>query len=164
MTNNYSFVRLTDIPAASIREHMSDPRVAKHLPLMTKTEWQDSDVDSLVKVKEACWTKDGLGHWAILSGETYIGWGGFQKEAKEWDFGLVLHPDHFGHGLRITHQALRYAADHPDIFEVTFLLAPSRKNLGALKRFGAEFVGEVNYADQAFLKYRLALPKAQGSS
>ncbi|UZD92306.1 GNAT family N-acetyltransferase [Cognatishimia activa] len=162
MTNNYRFLRLTEIPTAAIREHMSDPRVAKHLPLMTKTSWQDSDVEALIASKEACWTKDGLGHWGILSGDTYLGWGGFQKEAEEWDFGLVLHPDHFGHGLKIAHQALRYAVQHPDISEVTFLLAPSRKNLSALSRYGAEFIGDVSHADQTFLKFRLPTP--QGGS
>jgi hypothetical protein len=32
---------------------------------------------------------------------------------------------------------------------------PTRKNLGALDRLGAEFVGEIEYEGARFLKYRL---------
>ena len=38
---------------------------------------------------------------------------------------------------------------------VTFLLPPSRRNLGALTRLGARFVGEVTYDGARFRKYRL---------
>ena len=38
---------------------------------------------------------------------------------------------------------------------VTFLLPPSRKNLGAIKRLGAQPVGDVEYDGAKFLKYRL---------
>ncbi|MGA9252616.1 MAG: hypothetical protein WBV71_09235 [Roseobacter sp.] len=38
---------------------------------------------------------------------------------------------------------------------VTFLLLPSRKNLGALNRLGAVFVGEREYNGAGFLKFRL---------
>jgi len=38
---------------------------------------------------------------------------------------------------------------------VTFLLPPSRRNLGALGRLGAAFVGELDYDGFTFLKYRL---------
>ena len=54
----------------------------------------------LVAAKEACWRRDGLGHWAILANGAYAGWGGFQKEGEDWDFGLVLSPGFFGLGQR----------------------------------------------------------------
>ena len=38
---------------------------------------------------------------------------------------------------------------------VTFLLPPSRKNLGARNRLGAVFVGEREYNGAGFLKFRL---------
>jgi len=38
---------------------------------------------------------------------------------------------------------------------VTFLLPPSRKNLGALERLGARHVGEIEYGGAKFLKFRL---------
>ncbi|MEM8704541.1 MAG: hypothetical protein AAGF82_22225, partial [Pseudomonadota bacterium] len=81
--------------------------------------------------------------------------GGFQKEGEEWDFGLVLRPDAFGLGVRISRQALDIALADPRIPFVTFLLPPSRKNLGALKRLGAVCIGEIEYDGAAFLKFRL---------
>ena len=38
---------------------------------------------------------------------------------------------------------------------VTFLLPPSRKNLGALDRLGAKPVGQIEYDGETFLKFRL---------
>lgn len=149
-----TFARLPDIPAAEIIAHMSDPRVAEHMPLL-KTKWDDQFLAKFVATKEACWQRDGLGHWAILCNGNYVGWGGFQKEGDEWDFGLVLKAEHFGLGTRITRKAIQFAMADQRIPYVTFLLPPSRKNLGALKRLGAEFVKEVEHDGAQFLKYRL---------
>lgn len=149
-----TFVRLTDVSADDIIAHMSDPRVAEHMPLLT-FDWDHKTVADFVAAKEQCWQRDGLGHWAILCNGAYVGWGGFQKEADEWDFGLVLRPQSFGLGGRISKKALKIAKADPRIPFVTFLLPPSRKNLGALTRLGAQFVEETEYAGARFLKYRL---------
>jgi len=148
------FARLPEIEPAEIAAHMSDPRVAEHMPLLT-FEWDAAAVTKFVAQKEACWARDGLGHWAFLSDGRYVGWGGFQKEGEEWDYGLVLRPDAFGLGIRISRQALDFAVADARIPFVTFLLPPSRKNLGALKRLGAVCVGEIDYDGATFLKFRL---------
>jgi len=154
LKQNIAFARLSEIDPAEIAAHMSDPRVAEHMPLLTFA-WDDAAVSKFVAQKEECWDRDGLGHWAILSDGRYVGWGGFQKEGDEWDFGLVLRPDAFGLGTRISRQALEYAIADERIPFVTFLLPPSRKNLGALKRIGAKFVGEIEYDGARFLKFQL---------
>ncbi|MCA0044202.1 GNAT family N-acetyltransferase [Celeribacter sp. ASW11-22] len=148
------FVRLTEVPAGDILSHMSDPRVAEHMPLLTEA-WTEDTVAAFVAAKEACWARDGLGHWAFVVDGAYVGWGGFQKEGEEWDFGLVLRPDRFGLGLRIAKKALAFARTDPRIPYVTFLLPPSRRHLGALRRMGAEQVGEMMYEGNRFLKFRL---------
>lgn len=134
--------------------HMSDPRVAEHMPLLT-FEWDETVVANFVASKEQCWSRDGLGHWAILLDNEYVGWGGFQKEGDEWDYGLVLMPEYFGLGIRISRKAIEFAIADDRIPYVTFLLPPSRKNLGALKRLGAIFIGETKHDGSTFLKYRL---------
>ena len=96
-----------------------------------------------------------MGHWAVLHEGTYVGWGGFQKEGDEWDFGLVLTPSAFGLGRRIAKKAIDFAIADERIPFVTFLLPPSRKNLGALKKMGAGHVGEVDYDGETFLKFRM---------
>jgi hypothetical protein len=149
-----AFARLAEIPVDDILAHMADPRVAVHLPLLSGA-WNAETAASFVAAKEACWRRDGLGHWAILHGGRYVGWGGFQKEGDEWDFGLVLKPDAFGLGPAITRKAFAFARADARVPYVTFLLPPSRTRLAALRRLGARFVGEVDYQGAVFRKYRL---------
>lgn len=150
----FVFARLIDIPLDLLVAHMSEPRMAEHMPLLTEP-WGRGVAERFVAAKEACWRRDGLGHWAILAEGRYVGWGGFQREGEEWDFGLVLRPDAFGLGGPITRQALAFARADPRIPFVTFLLPPSRRSLGALARLGGCFVGEVEHAGAVFRKYRL---------
>ena len=149
-----SFVRLPEIPPDQIARHMSDPRMAAHMPLLT-SRWSRETVADFVAAKEAYWRLDELGHWAILRDGVYVGWGGFQKEGDEWDFGLVLKSDCFGLGPRIAKMALEFARADARIPFVTFLLPPSRKSLRGLARLGTQFVGEVEYEGACFRKYRL---------
>ncbi len=80
---------------------------------------------------------------------------GFQKEDDEWDLGLVLRPGAFGLGKRISKMAIDFAIADKRIPFVTFLLPPSRKNLGALRKLGAKHIGEIECEDAQFLKFRL---------
>ena len=149
-----SFARLSRIAPDTIIAHMSDPRLREHMPLLDGP-FDAAACAALVAAKEAAWARDGLGHWATLDDGAYVGWGGFQREGDEWDFGLVLRPDRFGLGARITRQALSFARADPRIPFVTFLLPPSRRHLRGLDRLGARFVGEADYAGERFRKYRL---------
>jgi hypothetical protein len=154
LSTGITFTRLTEVDPAEILTHMSDPKVAEHMPLLT-FEWDAPAVATFVAMKEDHWRRDGLGHWAILSDGRYVGWGGFQKEGEEWDYGLVLRPDAFGLGARISRKALAFALADDRIPFVTFLLPPSRRNLGALHRLGARQIGEIEYDGARFLKFRL---------
>ncbi len=154
MKNEIAFVRLTEIQPSEIAAHMSDPRVAEHMPLLTSA-WDTKVAAGFVAKKEEYWTRNGLGHWAFLIDGAYVGWGGFQKEGEEWDFGLVLRPQAFGFGRRVAVKAIEFAMADERIPFVTFLLPPSRKNLRALDRLGARPIGEIEYDGERFLKYRL---------
>jgi hypothetical protein len=151
-----AFVSLAEIPLDRFVAHMNDPRTGAHMPLLTGS-LTVQDAAALVAAKLASWRRDGLGHWAILEGGRYVGWGGFQKEGDEWDFGLVLVPEAFGLGARITREALAFARANTSISYITFLLPPSRKHLGALVRMGARPIGEVTHGGATFRKYRLDL-------
>ncbi|WP_291730672.1 GNAT family N-acetyltransferase [Leisingera sp. F5] len=152
--NSVRFVRLTEIAPLEIARHMSDPRMAEHMPLLTGT-WDEEAARAFVAAKESFWQKDGLGHWAFLQQGQYLGWGGFQKEESEWDFGLVLRPGCFGLGPAIARQALEFARGDPRIPLVTFLLPPTRRHLRPLARLGAVQAGEALCGGQRFLKFRL---------
>lgn len=151
------FARLTEIPLETLVAHMSDPRMAEHMPLLA-APWDRAAAERFVAAKEEGWRRDGLGHGAILCDGRYVGWGGFQKEGDEWDLGLVLKPEAFGLGPRILREAVAFARADRRIPFVTFLLPPSRRKLGALDRLGARFVGEVDNGGAIFLKYRMATP------
>jgi RimJ/RimL family protein N-acetyltransferase len=154
VTVEITFARLSAIEPAEIAAHMSDPRVAQHMPLLT-ARWDAETAAEFIATKEAYWARDGLGHWAFLADGRYVGWGGFQKEGDEWDFGLVLRPDAFGLGVRIAGKAIDFARADARIPFVTFLLPPSRRNLGALERLGARQAGQTEYGGETFLKFRL---------
>lgn len=154
MKNEIAFARLPEIDPAEIAAHMSDPRIAKHMPLLT-TQWNVASAVNFVDQKEQNWNRDGLGHWAILSSGRYIGWGGLQREGDEWDFGLVLRPDAFGLGRSVMKKAIDFAISDSRIPFATFLLPPSRNNQGALERLGAKLVGMIEYCGESFLKFRL---------
>ena len=154
MKDEISFVRLSEIDPTEIAAHMSDPRIAEHMPLLTFA-WDAKVAADFVAQKEQCWARDGLGHWAFLANRRYVGWGGFQKEDDEWDFGLVLRSNAFGLGRCISKKAINFAIADERIPFVTFLLPPSRKNLSALDRLGARQVGEIAYDGAKFLKFRL---------
>jgi RimJ/RimL family protein N-acetyltransferase len=154
LKHRITFTRLQEVAPSEIIDHMSDPRVAEHMPLL-KSAWDEDTLTSFIVTKEEYWNRDGVGHWAILSDGKYVGWGGFQKEGGEWDFGLVLRPEAFGLGIRISKKAIEFAVTDQRIPFITFLLPPSRKKFRALERLGARFVGEVEYDGEKFLKYRL---------
>lgn len=151
------FASLGDIAPETVIAHMSDARMSVHMPLLDGP-WGQDDYHRFMAAKDAYWQRDGLGHWAILVDESYVGWGGFQKEGDDWDFGLVLRPDCFGLGLAITRKVLNVACNDPRIEYVTFLLPPTRKHLRGLLRLGACFVGKVSHDGEVFLKYRLDTP------
>lgn len=152
-----TFARLPEIPLAALVAHMNDPRVARHLPLLDFSFDHDAAV-AFVAAKEERWRLDGLGHGAFMIDGVYAGWGGFQKECGDWDLGLVLTSDHFGAGPRILRRLLEIARADARIPSVTFLLAPSRRNIRGLARLGAVALGETCYGDASFLKFRLDTP------
>ncbi len=148
-------MRLTDIDPDVILAHLRDPRIAQHLPLLPANP-DAALVKQMIETKEECWERDRLGHWAILHDGEYVGWGGFQRELDEWDFGLVLRPEFFQQGKAIALQAFEWARRHTGIEEVTFLLPLSRSKR-ALLRLGARPLGISEHADIPFRKWRLKL-------
>ena len=161
MSNALRFLRISSIDPEVIHAHLSDPRVVRHLPLMPRV-WDMQAARALVAAKEAAWTRDGLGHWAFMRGETYLGWGGFEREGADWDFGLVLTAEAFGLGLPIARQALDFARGDARMPSVTFLLPVSRRHVGALARLGATEEGRVQVQGAVFRRFRIATPSPRG--
>lgn len=154
------FVRLPQIAPAVLLDHMSDRRIARHLPLLG-TGWDHNRIEAFVEAKEQCWARDGVGHWGILIDKAYAGWGGFEKEGDDWDFGLVLRPEYFSLGGPIFDCAIAWLTAHRDVRQVTYLLPRSRSRR-VPERLGASLLGEVTYAGVPFTKWSLAVPCEPG--
>ncbi|NNU16814.1 GNAT family N-acetyltransferase [Parvularcula sp. ZS-1/3] len=153
MPSDITFARLTEVPLATLSEHLNDPRLAEHMPLLTPG-WDEERTRDWVEGKEEAWARDGLGHWAFLFGDRYVGWGGFEKE-EGWDFALVLRPEDFGLGLPIASKAIAFARKDPRISTLIFRLATTRRARRALERLGARYAGEGQLMGATFLTYHL---------
>ena len=66
----------------------------------------------------------------------------------------MLFPGQWGHGATIFRELVRRGTEM-QIRNVTILLPPSRVRLKGLVRLGFEPAGELEYAGQRFLKFRL---------
>lgn len=58
LKNEIAFGRLSEIAPTEIADHMSDPRVAEHMPLQT-SGWDARMATKFIATKEACWERDG---------------------------------------------------------------------------------------------------------
>lgn len=80
------FARLIGTAPDEIAAHMSDPRLAEHMPLLTHP-WDKKTVAAFVAAKEECWRRDGLGHWAILCDGIMSAGAAFKKKARDRTMG-----------------------------------------------------------------------------
>jgi RimJ/RimL family protein N-acetyltransferase len=134
---------------------LTDPEVHRHMPLGGDdcTEGKAAD---WAAGKDAQWAENGYGPWALRLDGVFAGWGGFQKEGEDADFGLVLLPEFWGRGMEIGSELLRRGWEM-GLPSVTFLLPPSRRMRG-LGRLGFVPDGEMDYGGYRFLRFRMMRP------
>lgn len=148
-----TFHPLSEIAAAELLGLLTNPDVRRHMPL-AGDNWDEAKALDWATSKDAQWQENGYGPWAIRIDGTFAGWGGFQKEEDEADLGLVLLPGQWGHGATIFRELVRRGTEM-QVRNVTIMLPPSRVRLKGLVRLGFEPAGELEYAGQRFLKFRL---------
>jgi RimJ/RimL family protein N-acetyltransferase len=147
--------RFAEIEPASWLTLLNDRDVHRHMPLSGDTVWTEAMVADWAAGKDAQWTQNGYGPWALKLDGTFIGWGGFQKEGGEADFGLVLLPAHWGQGVMLFRELLARGRAELPLDPVSILLPPSRVRMKGLARLGFEPAGERSYDGHRFLKFRL---------
>lgn len=148
-----TFHPLSEIPAPELVILLTDPDVRRHMPL-AGDDWSAESATDWARAKDAQWQENGYGPWAIRIDSAFAGWGGFQREGDEADLGLVLLPSQWGHGATIFRELVRRGAQL-QVRNVTIMLPRSRVRLKGLVRLGFEPAGELDYAGQHFLKFRL---------
>ena len=147
--------RFAEIEPATWLTLLNDPNVHRHMPLAGTELWTAAMAADWAKGKDAQWAANGYGPWALKLGGAFSGWGGFQKEGDEADFGLVLLPAYWGRGSRIFRELLARGRGLP-LDPITIMLPPSRVRMKGLRRLGFVPAGEVSYDGHGFLKFRLA--------
>ena len=148
-----TFARLTEAPFDDLLRLLNEPRNARHMPL--SEPFSPEQAEEWISAKDSRWEEDGYGPWAVFLDETFAGWGGFQLEAHGPDYGLVLLPEFWGHGLAITRRALDRGFGDLGLDTVLIALPPTRNPDRAVARLGFEPDGEVEYFGLTFRQYRL---------
>jgi len=147
------FVRLTEVPLTSVLALLNEPRNARHMPL--SNDFTPESAQAWVEAKDAQWSMNGYGPWAVLVDDGFAGWAGFQREENGADFALVLAPGHWGHGGAIARAALDRGFDELDLDAVLIALPYTRSPERAVRRFGFMPDGDVTYDGATFRQYRL---------
>ncbi|CAI9403228.1 GNAT family N-acetyltransferase [Aestuariimicrobium sp. T2.26MG-19.2B] len=148
------FGRLTEVPLEEVSALLNEPRNARHMPLAHRLS--EGEVAAWVRGKDAQWSSEPYGPWAIWVGDRFAGWGGFQREDEDADFALVLLPAFWGWGSVITTAALDRGFDELGLDSVTIALPDSRNPDQAVARFGFVPDGEVSYDGTSFRRFRLS--------
>jgi len=145
---------LTNIPQQTFIELMNLPEVKKHMPLIGD-EFSVADYHAFIAAKQHLWAAHGYGPYAILINATFAGWGGLQQEGEDVDLGLVLHPNFWGHGLKLLELFKKQAFDDMALPAITALLPTSRLNSRALRRLGFIATQPVQLNGHAFTRFCL---------
>jgi hypothetical protein len=152
---DFGFQPLSTIPPATWVTLLNDEDVHRHMPL-AGDHWTEERARDWAAGKDAQWQQNGYGPWAITVDGAFAGWGGFQKEGEEADFGLVLLPGFWGHGKALHDAMMAKGIAELPLDPITILLPPSRVRLKSLARLGYVQTGEIEYAGHRFLKFRYA--------
>jgi RimJ/RimL family protein N-acetyltransferase len=153
---SYSFHRFSEVAPAEWLTLLNNRETARHMPLSGEA-WTEQAASEWAAGKDRQWLDNGYGPWAIRVDGAFAGWGGFQKEGEDADFGLVLLPSHWGHGRAIFGEIVERGWTELKLNSISILLPPSRRMKG-LARLGFIADGEVAYDGHRFLKFRLNRP------
>ncbi len=148
------FARLPEAPFDDLLRLLNEPRNARHMPL--SETFSREEAMEWIAAKDRRWEEHGYGPWAVFIDDEFAGWGGFQLEENGADYGLVLLPEFWGHGLAITVQALETGFGEIGLESVLIALPPSRNPDRAVARLGFEPDGGVEYYGLTFRQFRLS--------
>ncbi len=119
-----TFTRLPMAPFDDLLRLLNEPRNARHMPL--SEPFTPEQARDWIAGKDSRWEDHGYGPWAVFLDGVFAGWGGFQLEENGADYGLVLLPEHWGHGREITMHALDLGFGEFGLDEVLIALPPTR--------------------------------------
>jgi [ribosomal protein S5]-alanine N-acetyltransferase len=148
------FRPLSNAPRPELLGLLNDPRVTRHMPLATEL-FTPATLEQWVEGKDAQWSANGYGPWAVHVDGTFAGWGGFQKEGDDPDFALVLRPEFWGYGRAIYEAGMSKGFEDFGFESVIVRLPPSRRSYRVLSRLGFSPDGEAVQWGRRFMQFRL---------
>ncbi|MEY4390788.1 MAG: hypothetical protein RLZZ400_531 [Actinomycetota bacterium] len=105
---------------------LTDPRVAKHMPLAdlsVSLDW----VESWKKSKSEQWPDENMGPWVVFIDDRLGGWAGVQPDTETTvELAIVLHTWAWNQGRAVALEALRRWKSFGDPREVVIYLPESR--------------------------------------
>jgi len=149
--------RLTSVDKNSIIELFNNPLVKRHMPLSADL-FDDNHYQAFIAAKEALWETCGFGPYAYFIKDTFIGWGGIQPEAENFELALVLAPAYWGYGKQIYRDLIHQAFIELKLGSVTILFPPSRKKIKGIFKVGFVEEGSVTIDGKVFIRFRLLNP------
>lgn len=133
---------------------LNDPDVLLHMPLHSGPMEADACAE-WARCKAGIWNSPAdMGPWSIYVDGDFAGWGGLQPEQdNEAGIAVVLHKRYWGNGLPIARMLIDRYRNAGGNCPIVVLLAKSRNAVGAMQRFGLEYVGNVDEGGQTFDKF-----------
>ena len=156
------FVRLRELPTASLLSLVNDPGLRRHMPLATGMS--EVEVNEWVRTKEQHWDELGFGPWGILVEGRLAGWGGLQPLNEDVEIALVLLPKFWGWGGVVLSLLKRYAFEEVRLPHVLAALPPTRGDARGLLRLGFRLVETMDIEGDRFVVYRLEAPEPRPGS
>lgn len=143
------------MPIDTLLASVNEPRNARHMPLTGEPFTADS-ARAWAAAKDAQWSTNGDGLWAVWVDGDFVGWGGFQLEETGADFGLVLDPAHWGTGLAVATHMLNAGVYDLGLTVISIALPLSRSDPArAIARLGFRPAGSIELDGVRFRHFRL---------
>lgn len=146
--------RLAEVSTEDVLDLLNDPGIARHMPL-AGDRFDEAAARQWADGKDAQWQQNGYGPWAVIVGDEFAGWSGFQKEGQDADFAMVLKPRFWGLGREIYVRAVGQGFDALGFESIVVTLPPTRKVARVLGRLGFHRDGETEHWGRRFLRFRL---------
>jgi hypothetical protein len=136
------------------RALITDPRVAKHMPL-AQPSYSDDWISEWVLNKSATWGNPSFGPWSVWRENEFLGWAGFEPDSEGLSVGIVLHPKHWGFGEEVLRLiSIRATNLFPDKMLI-LELPDSRRPEYFGRRFGLKKLGVATINGISFHRYQL---------
>lgn len=147
--------RLTEVKPVDLINLMNNPLVLKYMPLFNTQKFDETAYAQFMEEKENIWKENGYGPWAFFQDEVFVGWGGLQPVEDDVELAMVLHPSHWGLGIKLTRLTINYAFQTLKLPSIIILFPPERPHVKGILRLGFKREKEMVVDGALFVCYRL---------